>query len=68
MERRVQFRGLLALESATSCSKKRMEFVNRDFNAAINIRRRAVMERRLAYLTRENFMGNFTRWNYMRRS
>ena len=56
------------MESATSCNKKWMEFVNRDFNAAINIRRRAVMERRLAYLTRENFMGNFTRWNYMRRS
>jgi len=39
MERRAKVRGLLALVSATSDGKKRMEFVNRDFNAAVNIRR-----------------------------
>jgi len=38
MERRAKFRGLFALVSATSDGKKRTEFVNRDFNAAINIR------------------------------
>jgi hypothetical protein len=33
-----------------------MEFVNRDFNATINIRRCAVLERRPPALTRENFV------------
>jgi transposase len=33
-----------------------MEFVNRDFNAAINIRRCAVLESRPPALTRENFV------------
>jgi len=45
MERRAKVRGLLALGSTINC-KKRMEFVNRDFNAAINIRRCAVLEKR----------------------
>jgi hypothetical protein len=45
MERWAIVRGLLALESTTSNGKKRMEFVNRDVYAAINIRKCAVMER-----------------------
>jgi len=46
MKRRANVRGLLALVSTTNDGKKRMEFVNRDFNAAINIRRCAVLETR----------------------
>jgi len=46
MERMSKVRGLLALVSTIN-GNKRMEFVNRDFNAAINISRCAVMERRL---------------------
>jgi hypothetical protein len=46
MERRAKVRGLLALVSTTSDGKKRMEFVNRDLDAAINIRRCAVLENR----------------------
>jgi hypothetical protein len=57
MERRAKVRGLLALVSTTSDSKKRMEFVNRDFNAAINIRKCAVLEKRPPESTRENFIG-----------
>jgi len=57
MERRVNVRGLLALVSTTSDGKKRMEFVNRDFNAAINVRRCAVLENRLPESTRVNFTG-----------
>jgi transposase len=34
-----------------------MDFVNRDFNAAINIRKCAVLERRRPQLTRERFVG-----------
>jgi len=45
MERRANVRGLLASVRTTN-GKKRMDFVNRDFNAAVNIRRCAVMERR----------------------
>jgi hypothetical protein len=45
MESMSKVRGLLALVSATNDGKKRMEFVNRDFNAAINIRRCAVLEK-----------------------
>jgi hypothetical protein len=52
MERRAKVRGLLALLSTSSDGKKRMEFVNRDINAAINIRRRAVLENRLPEWTR----------------
>jgi len=57
MERRVNVRGLLALVSTTSDGKKRMEFVNRDFNAAINVRRCAVLENRPPESTRVNFVG-----------
>jgi hypothetical protein len=57
MERRAKVRGLLASVSTTSDGKKRMEFVNRDFHAAIKIRRRAMMEKRPAEWTRENFVG-----------
>jgi len=46
MERMAKVRGLLALVSTTDDRKKRMEFVNRDFHAAINIRRCAVLETR----------------------
>jgi hypothetical protein len=56
MDRRAKVRGLLALVSTIN-GKKRMEIVNRDFNAATNIRRCAVMERRPPYLTRGNFVG-----------
>ena len=57
MERRAKVRGLLALVSTTSDGKKRMDFVNRDFNAAINIRRLAVLEKRPPEWTGENFIG-----------
>jgi len=57
MERMSKVRGLLALVSATNDGKKRMEFVNRDFNAAINIRKCAVMEHRPPEWTRVNFVG-----------
>jgi transposase len=40
--------------------------VNRDFNAAINIRRCAVLETRPPELTRENFIGQPLKSNYMR--
>jgi hypothetical protein len=56
-ERRAKVRGLLALMSTTNDSKKRMEFVNRDFNAAINIKRCAVLEKRPPNWTRMNFIG-----------
>jgi len=46
MERRAKIRGLLALVSTSPNGTKRMEFVNRDFNAAIKIRRCAVLEKR----------------------
>jgi len=57
MERKVKVRGLLALVSTTSNGKKRTEFVNRDFNAAINICRCAVLESRPPRSTRVNFVG-----------
>jgi hypothetical protein len=56
MERKAKVRGLIALASTIN-GKKRIEFVNRDFNAAINRRRCAAMETRPPELTRENFMG-----------
>jgi len=46
MERRAKVRGLLGLVSTTSDGTKHMEFVNRDFIAAINIRKCAVLETR----------------------
>jgi len=57
METRAKVRGLLALLCTTNDGKKRTEFVNRDFNAAINIRRCAVLEKRPPELTRDNFIG-----------
>jgi len=57
MERRAKVRGLLALVSTTNDGKERMEFVNRDFNAAIKIRRCAVLESRPPELPRENVIG-----------
>ena len=46
MERRANVRGLVALVRSTNDGKKCMEFVDRDLNAAINIRRCAVVEPR----------------------
>jgi len=57
MERRAKFRGLLALVSTNTNGTKRTDFVNRDFNAAVNKRRCAVLESRPSELTRENFVG-----------
>jgi hypothetical protein len=57
MERRAKVHGLLALVSTGSDGKKRMELVDRDFNAATNIRNCAVLERRPPELTQENFVG-----------
>jgi len=56
-ERRAKVRGLGALVSTTTNGEKRMEFVNRDFNAAINTRKCAVLETRPPESTRENFLG-----------
>jgi len=56
MKTRAKFRGFLALASATN-GRKRLEFVNRHFNTAINIRRCAVPGKRRAELTRANFIG-----------
>jgi len=56
MERSAKVRGLLALVSTTPNGKKLMEFMNRDFNAASNIRKYALMEKRPPELTRENFI------------
>jgi len=57
MERRENVRGLLALVSTTNDGKKRMEFVNRDFNAAVSIRGCAVQEKRPPEWTRRNLVG-----------
>jgi len=57
MERMAKVRGLLVLVSTTIDGKKRMEFLNRDFIAAINIRKCAVLETRPPELTRGNFVG-----------
>jgi hypothetical protein len=57
MERRAKVRGSLALVSTTNDGKKRMEFVNRDLNAAINIRRWAVMENKPPEWTSVNFVA-----------
>ena len=56
MTLRVRIRGLLALVSSTS-SKKRMKFVNGEFNTAKNTRRCALLKTRREELTRANFMG-----------
>jgi hypothetical protein len=57
MERRAKVRGLLALVSTTNDGKKRMEFVNWNFNAAISTSRCAVLEERPRRCTRVNFVG-----------
>jgi len=57
MERRAKVRGLLALVSTTNDGTERMEFVNRDFNAAIKITTCAVLESRPPELPRENVIG-----------
>jgi len=57
MERRGKARGLFALVSTTINRKKRMEFVNRVLNAAINLRRCAGMDKRLPAVTRESIVG-----------
>jgi len=56
MDKRAKVRGLLALVSATKDGKKRMVLVNRDFNAATNVKRCTVTERRPPESTRENFV------------
>jgi len=48
MEMSAKVHGLLALVGTTNDGEKRMEFVNRDFNAAISISRCAVLEKRPA--------------------
>jgi len=48
MERSAKVHGLLALVGTTNDGEKRMEFVNRGFNAAISISRCAVLEKRPA--------------------
>jgi hypothetical protein len=68
MERRATVRGLLASVSSTSGGKKRMEFVNRDLNAAINIRRCAMLERRPPEWTRGYFVDNLSKCYYMRKN
>jgi len=45
MERRADVPGLLALASTTNEGEKRMGYVNRAFDAAINFRRSAVLEK-----------------------
>ena len=56
---RARVRVSLALES-TSGDKKRMEFINRNINAALNIRRCAVLQTRPAEQRRSNFVGGPT--------
>jgi len=56
VEQKARVPGLLAMMSLARGSG-RMEFVNRDLNAAINMRRCAVLERRPPEWTRENFKG-----------
>jgi|YelNatPaOPRAMG01_1025707.scaffolds.fasta_scaffold58244_2 hypothetical protein len=52
-------RVLLALVSSNS-GKKCMEFVNRDWNAVINVRRCTVLKTVPEGLTRANFWGNLS--------
>jgi hypothetical protein len=58
MPQRALVRGLLLLDTTVS-AMKRSEFVNRDFNAAMNIRRCALLKTRPPELTRANFEGSF---------
>jgi len=57
MEPRAQVRGLLAFVSTSNDGKKRMQFVNQDFHAAINTRRGVFMNMRPAAQTESNFVG-----------
>jgi inner membrane protease subunit 2 len=57
VESRAKVPGLRALVRTTSDGKKRIAFVNRDSNAAINTRRCTVMETRPPELIRSNFTG-----------
>jgi len=57
MERRAKVPGLLAIASTTNEGKKRMGYVNRAFDAAINFRRSAVLEKVPPESTWENFDG-----------
>jgi len=68
MERRAKVRGLLALVCTTSDGKKRLEFVNRDFNAAIKITICAVLESRPPELPRENVIEQPPKVDYLRKS
>jgi len=52
-----QVRGLVALVSTTRNGTKQIEFVDRDFNAAINGRKCAVLEKRPPKWTRGIFIG-----------
>jgi len=56
MALKARVRGQLALVSSTR-GYKRMDFANQDSNAAINIRKCLVPEKRPAELTRANFVG-----------
>jgi len=68
MERRAKVRGLLALVSTTNDGKERMEFLNRDFNAAIKITICAVLESRPPELPRENVIEQPPKVDYLRKS
>jgi len=57
MESRAKVPGLLALVSTTTDGNQRIEFVNRDFNAAINIERCVLMIKRPPELMRASFVG-----------
>jgi len=57
MERRAKIRGLGALVSTTTNRENRMEFVNRDFIAVINIKKCAVLENTPPEWPREHFVG-----------
>jgi len=57
MERRAKVPGLLAIASITNEGEKRMGYVNRAFDAALNFRRSAVLEKIPPESTWENFDG-----------
>jgi hypothetical protein len=56
MERKARLQGLLKMVASTS-GNKRMEFMNRGCNAAIHIRKSAMLETRPPASTRANFVG-----------
>jgi len=57
---RARVRGLLALTSSTR-GNKRIEFVNRDLNAAIHTRRCAALKKGPRHVTRASFTGQHLR-------